>query len=533
MSILNLLTEVRNDINSTQKKLENMFIKHMKSTSFKIWNNEVDDMTIYTRDSDKYARSILDADPTSSGKYVDWILKNYFKKIIERVFTVEFVKVGLIRYDGKDFSTDYHPVGRRFYEDLPKVEEYLKLFHDNKDKIKDKEINNYSFDQLESVVRRFRVSEDGQRSLDDLKALVEEFKDYEIIENNSNEWEIIKLLSEKGACVFGVGSEWCTSWGKHSLNTKNKGRTNQFEHYKDGSVYVIISKLNPSHKYQYAPNSGQFMDLNDWEIKIDNLKDFDETTLYKLISLSNVSDYIEISRETDKQLLKLKMKGVPSHYFNRIVSEGGNKIYGFFRGFKYNKDLLNSDKTFKESGKRLLQIIHIPILYNIKEKKKLGNISVSRKDEIIFTNIEDLDDAFLSMKGLKSNIKNLVKFVEDDSGLTSEIEKIDETSLTISKLVSQTIELIVGNFIILYVLNFTVEFNSSQDDFYVKIWNILMAKEINEILFTSLTSPYNKTENLFNNPDWVNEKNESFSTVLLEIIKAEKDVLDGLFEFNI
>ena len=73
---------------------------------------------------------------------------------------------------------------------------------------------------------------------------------------NNAEVRIIRPDNEKAACYYGQGTAWCTA-------ARNN---NMFDRYNnDGPMYIILPK-NPKHdgeKYQFHPESGQYMDESD------------------------------------------------------------------------------------------------------------------------------------------------------------------------------------------------------------------------------------------------------------------------------
>ena len=78
--------------------------------------------------------------------------------------------------------------------------------------------------------------------------------------HNGEKWYILQPLTETAACQIGVNTEWCTTWGKESLNPNYRERSNYFEGYnKQSPLYIIIDKTNLENKYQFHFNSKQYM----------------------------------------------------------------------------------------------------------------------------------------------------------------------------------------------------------------------------------------------------------------------------------
>jgi hypothetical protein len=75
----------------------------------------------------------------------------------------------------------------------------------------------------------------------------------------NSEWSIIVPETEESACYYGKGTKWCTAG-----NTNN-----QFNYYnRQGDLYILINKQDPSEKFQFHFESSQFMDVMDRQIDL-------------------------------------------------------------------------------------------------------------------------------------------------------------------------------------------------------------------------------------------------------------------------
>ena len=182
-------------------------------------------------------------------------------------------------------------------EDLDKASEYLGYVYQHRIAIdlgKIKELGD-----LYNLVKDY-IAKDSQ-SLDDvLKVLSKD--EYKVL-HNGEEWYIFQPLTEKASCYLGVNTEWCTTWGPYTLNKKHKDRTNMYQQYsKNGPLYIMIRKNNPSEKYQFHFESKQFMDKDDHRI---NIKEFfngkNELINYYFPSLT---------RKVSDEQLKLELKRI-------------------------------------------------------------------------------------------------------------------------------------------------------------------------------------------------------------------------------
>ena len=143
-------------------------------------------------------------------------------------------------------------------EDLPRATEYLELY------IKHRETLNYDILRAESLsdlgkaIRPYLHLKSG--AVTPFIADLDE-DDYKLLYEN-DEWRIYQPLSEKAACVLGYGTEWCTSYGRFSLNPNYKNRTNLFNSYKK-RLLTFISQETDKPVWQISLEHDQFMDIHD------------------------------------------------------------------------------------------------------------------------------------------------------------------------------------------------------------------------------------------------------------------------------
>lgn len=264
MSLKRLLIEASiRDKDTLQRIVKKWYVKAIKNMIYdfygvKIDNESADDHIIRETQPTIFKEIVdgaFDADPTN-GKYVMWILSTYLKPIIDTISDIH--DIGTIKF--------------RYKEDLPKVEEYLELFDKYKHKLNKKDINQYkSLDELFQAVSPFRYNEAGnfEEYMDTLKMGV----DYSHHEHPDSEFDLYIPHTEKGACVLGTNTEWCTAWGQHSTNPKYVGRRSAFGSY--DNLGIFIDKRDPDEKYQIDIESGQFMDVDDRSIDFTEVFDGD------------------------------------------------------------------------------------------------------------------------------------------------------------------------------------------------------------------------------------------------------------------
>lgn len=85
-----------------------------------------------------------------------------------------------------------------------------------------------------------------------------------IFENEN--WIVVSPKSEKAACAWGKGTDWCTA------KPSDEGYSNYFDTYhQQGRLVIIQSKKDPKIKYQLHAQSKQFMDRNDYQVDVDEI----------------------------------------------------------------------------------------------------------------------------------------------------------------------------------------------------------------------------------------------------------------------
>lgn len=200
-------------------------------------------------------------------------------------------------------------------EDLPKATDYLEVVYKYNIPLNNNEIKSIG-DIYEKVKTKMFVS---NQSVNDVFNLLQP-DEYKLI-LNSEKWLLLIPISERAACYLGINTQWCTTWGKYSLNPSNKTKTSHFKTYtKDGPLYIIINKEDPTIKYQIHIETNQFKNPSDSEVK-DREQIFEtmpeiKNTLFPFlntpISKKNIDDIIN-------QALKVS-EFLPKLYLNKIFT---------------------------------------------------------------------------------------------------------------------------------------------------------------------------------------------------------------------
>lgn len=188
---------------------------------------------------------LAEADPTTAGKYLNWIL---------------------LRYTQGNFRL----------EDLGRLQNSLTTFEQVKNRLQQKDINQYrSLADLEDAIEPVAQQDapvSGKEEQRQERAEAE--KDTNVIMKGKN-ITVLTPQSENAACYWGRGTKWCTA------ATQSK---NYFRQYRDdGELYILMVK-NPSggeRKFQLQMETSQFMDERDEPIRrtdVEFLSQFPEYT---------------------------------------------------------------------------------------------------------------------------------------------------------------------------------------------------------------------------------------------------------------
>lgn len=269
-------------------------------------------------------------------------------------------------------------------EDLPKATDYLEVVYKYNIPLNNNEIKSIG-DIYEKVKTKMFVS---NQSFNDVFNLLQP-DEYKIL-LNSEKWLLLSPQTERASCYLGINTEWCTTWGKHSLNPSFKTRTNRFEsNNKQGPLYIIINKKDSNIKYQIHIESNQFKDASDNEVNKEQIfetmpevKNMLFPFLNTPISKNNINNII-------KQALKVS-KFLPQEYLNVLFTKSTGIL----------KDLSVDDLDFNNNN------ILINIFSNnqniIVEDKRISKIKKHEKYisyEYIST-IPIVKDYYLDLKQL-------------------------------------------------------------------------------------------------------------------------------------
>ena len=205
---------------------------------------------------------LMQADPTTKGDfegdrdtrdiqkvgaYSQWIIKQWMK--LQQEADKHYA------YGSPDWDVKLEQLQKQFMEDLYKTTEDLQKFHRFKQQIpqEKRDINRISsFDELYDLTKEFSLEQATTTKAERIR------QDAELVYDGPN-WEILIPKSEEASCHYGANTRWCTAGSSN----------NYYNHYsKQGPLYIILNKKDPTDKYQFHFESNQFMDKEDRTVSL-------------------------------------------------------------------------------------------------------------------------------------------------------------------------------------------------------------------------------------------------------------------------
>ena len=152
-------------------------------------------------------------------------------------------------------------------ENIGHLTDVLKRFDDSKKNLVNKDIMKFkSVSEVEDMLNDDSSYKDlshrqevRQRQKDRRDADLE--KDADIVYKDSK-WTVYVPNTYAASCKLGQGTTWCTA------STESDYYYNMYKDEYGGDYYIVINNSNPSEKYQFHIESGQYMDKDDNEIDI-------------------------------------------------------------------------------------------------------------------------------------------------------------------------------------------------------------------------------------------------------------------------
>lgn len=221
-------------------------------------SSRIDFLTQQYADHLDLLNKVMETDPTDKKLYSQWLMNLSLGTKKMSMMGIEPLKA----------------------EDLYKATDYLVLFDRPtvRRQLAKKDINQYqSLQELGAAVFKFKddssVLSNKERKSTNLVASVDGF-------------DIFVPKTYEDSCTLGSGTEWCTATGKTR------------EHYdlysKQGKIFILIPKDNPSEKLQFHFEAGQYMDKLDNGIDVEAFRVQHPAVIAKLRELYGNDDLFGI-----------------------------------------------------------------------------------------------------------------------------------------------------------------------------------------------------------------------------------------------
>ena len=390
----------------------------------------------------------------------DEIYKKYFSNIPKDIFLkiISYDPRTVIRNRNIEKIGKYSKLilvlyikGKLKLEDLPKVREYLEYVYKYNIPIDIRLIN--SLNDIYEKIKRYIIKE--KRDLDDIIGSLSK-NEYNILYSGNN-WYIFQPLNERAACYIGVNTEWCTTWGKYSLNDSHKSRNSRFSSYNQrGILYILINKNNHEEKYQFHFESNQFADKDDRMINSSVLMNNNQEL--KKFFFPSLFDKEVNSVEIDKQIKRLKLlsfedivlffkktnREIENKLVNYVLEKDTDKIQEYFSHKSIDwVDIAEENIHFNlRRTTRIMDNLYDYIIsldkgrgeiyddinYGIREdwEQILDNIyrvyfDINKVNVLNTLNVMNIDQFLVYMKKIKIDNNILDLFIDEAVDLTSEI----------------------------------------------------------------------------------------------------------------
>ena len=181
------------------------------------------------------------------GAYSQWLIKQWMK--LQQEADKHYA------YGSPDWGVKLEQLQEQFMEDLYKTTEDLQKYHRFKKQIaqEKRDINRIeSFDELYELTKEFSLEQATSTKAERV------LQDAELVYDGPN-WEILVPKSREASCHYGANTRWCTAGSSN----------NYYDHYsKQGPLYIITNKKDPTDKYQFHFESNQFMDKEDRSVSL-------------------------------------------------------------------------------------------------------------------------------------------------------------------------------------------------------------------------------------------------------------------------
>ena len=302
-------------------------------------------------------------------------------------------------------------------EDLSKLNSELERFSKISHKLEKKDINNYSWEEFLDIVPKLeeihtsneeeRIAKSGAEKL---------FED--------DKWIVIHPKTEEAACYYGSGTRWCTA--------STKGY-NYFDSYNaEGNLYIVISKQNPSVKYQIHFESHSFMDVKDIP---PTLEELDSSGF---LGDNQLLDFLA-GANTNKNNLPKELKDYNGEEFSFDLYDIKSLFYedkkGDYLSFDFIDDIIKGDiPSYWSYELNSYENVQYTLKYNkqnimTKILSVFTNKSLSIKDATEEKRyIEEIIDSYLDSGSVMETLNDLIDKVKERTNADQVADDIYITS---------------------------------------------------------------------------------------------------------
>ncbi len=215
-----------------------------------------------TKNVDKLPIEIINADPLSTKKYLEWIIKSYIDNGIKLFEDMGRVKTALLEYG---YLLKKKLITNKFEQN---IHAFCGLAGCQQGKRTRKGLDEF-LDQYNTELKEMRRVSEIKIAKKDVEKVYED-----------EDLMIITPLTQEASCKYGAGTKWCTA----------ARESNVFEYYSSqGPLYILIPK-KPRYdreKYQIHIESNSIMNEKDEHIEYKLLRD-------RFPSIRNIKVFVQL-----------------------------------------------------------------------------------------------------------------------------------------------------------------------------------------------------------------------------------------------
>lgn len=290
-------------------KLAQVLLEYKRDITLQKMGSKLDDAGV--KDRGKKSEEILDVleriDSTRNKQHVEWLVRQYI-------------------------------AGRFRVEDEGRIKRVLDQFLNVKNKLEQKDINRYTFHELEAKMDEIHDVEldNGNDDLDD--------DEFNVLYAGPLGTLSIPLTQE-ASCELGRGTKWCTA----------AKEDNMFDHYnEDGPLYIWRDKSGKKFQFHFATR--QFMNDKDIPISAAEFKYFREENPVTAKMFVRGEREIIADRENAKTYMQEYLRGSRFKVFERELIDSENYRDMFWYSKEYGKRIPEFEEAILKSPRTSIMV---------------------------------------------------------------------------------------------------------------------------------------------------------------------------------